>query len=137
MSVLRSLPTWVLSAAATRSHQLLQARLGQAGVTGYQYRVLAALTEADVLSQSALGLAAALDPRDVTHTVRALEERSLVQRAKDPNHGRRVLVRLTPTGTDAAATLAQVLADVQEAVFGHLTPDERRHLYTLLDRIGR
>lgn len=90
-----------------------------------------------MLSQSALGLATGLDPRDVTHTVRALQERDLVQRAKDPDHGRRVLVRLTPTGTDAAASLAQVLADVQEAVFADLTPVERRHLLSMLDRIGR
>ena len=137
MPTLQSLPTWVLSSAATRSHHLLQRRLGQAGVTGYEYRVMAALVEAPELSQSQLGVAAALDPGDVTHTVRALAERRLVKRTRDPRHGRRMLVSLTPSGADSAASLARVLAEVQEDVFGDLTVDERLHLLAMLDRVGR
>ena len=48
-----------------------------------------------------------------------------------------MLVSLTPSGADSAASLARVLAEVQEDVFGDLTVDERLHLLAMLDRVGR
>lgn len=134
---LTSTPTWLLSSAAVRSHQILHKKLARAGFTGYEYRCLSALAAAEHVSQTDLGAAAALDPRDVTHTVRALEDRGLVTRTKDPGHGRRRLVALTDRGTDAAERLAGVMADIQRAVFGRLTTTERATLLELLDRVGR
>lgn len=134
---LASLPTWILSSAAARSHQILHHRLAQAGVDGYEYRCLIALVGTDPLSQAALGDAAALDRRDVTHTVRALEGRGLISRQRDPHHGRRVLVSLTATGRRAADDLLGVMAEIQDIVFGKLTPNERAVLLTLIERIGR
>lgn len=134
---LTSLPTWVLSAAAGRSHHVLHKRLAQARFTGYEYRCLSALASAERLSQTDLGTAAALDPRDVTHTVRALENRGLVSRTKDPGHGRRQLVTLTTQGTHAAERLDHVMTEIQSAVFGQLSKTERSTLLRLLDRLGR
>jgi len=134
---LTSIPTWILSSAAGRSHQIIQKRLAQAGFTGYEYRCLSALAAAEPLSQTDLGVAAALDPRDVTHTVRALEERSLVSRTKDPGHGRRQLVSLTTQGAQAAERLVGVMNEIQAAVFGQLSNTERFTLLNLLDRLGR
>lgn len=131
-----SLPTWILSSAATRSHQALQECLAEAGVTGYEYRCLAALAVTDRMSQTELGDAAVLDPRDVTHTVRALEGRGLVSRRKDPDHGRRVLVSLTAAGQATASRLAPVMADLQDRIFGRLSPEERSTLLRLLARVG-
>lgn len=136
-SDLTSLPTWILSSAATRSHQMLHRRLTEAGVNGYEYRCVSALATVGQLSQTELGAAAALDPRDVTHTVRALEDRGLVSRVKDPSHGRRQLVSLTPEGQRAAAPLVDVMVEVQNAVFQRLSSAERTTLLELLDRVGR
>lgn len=133
---LASLPTWILSSAATRSHQTLLHHLGRVGVDGYAYRCLAALAREGQLSQAALGNAAMLDPRDVTHTVRALEGRGLVSRQKDPNHGRKVLVSLTDAGARTADDLSRVMADVQDEVFGRLTDEERDTLLRLLARVA-
>ncbi len=133
---LASLPTWILSSAATRSHQTLHQHLAQAGVDGYEYRCLTALASEGQLSQAELGNAAVLDPRDVTHTVRALEDRGLVSRERDPSHGRRVLVSLTAAGSRTAGRLARVMADVQDEVFGRLSPEERSTLLKLLERVG-
>lgn len=130
-----SLGTWVLSSASGRAHQILQARLSDAGVTGYEYRCLAALAEGR-MSQSQLGVAAALDARDVTHTVRALESRGLLDRAKDPDHGRRMLVSLTDAGRATSRTLTTVMDDVQAEVFGDLSADDRATLFALLRRVG-
>lgn len=135
--VLISLPTWSLSSAATRSHQILQQRLAQVGVSGYEYRCLSALAAAGQLSQTDLGHAAALDPRDVTHTVRALEDRGLLSRVRDLGHGRRQLVSLTPEGKRLAKRIADAMDEIQDAVFGDLTRDERATLLGLLDRVAR
>jgi DNA-binding MarR family transcriptional regulator len=133
---LASLPSWILSSAATRSHQTLHKRLAKAGVKGYEYRCLMALATEDQLSQTELGDAAVLDPRDVTHTVRALEGRALVSRRKDPSHGRRFLVSLTAAGRRTASRLGPVIADIQDKVFARLSPEERSTLLKLLERVG-
>lgn len=131
-----SLPTWILSSAATRSHQTLHKDLALAGVDGYGYRCISVLATEGQLSQVALGNAAMLDPRDVTHTVRALANRGLVARQKDPSHGRRVLVSLTAAGHETAHRLAHVIADVQDKVLASLSLEERATLLTLLQRVG-
>lgn len=107
-----------------------------AGVTGYEYRCLTVLAAVDSVSQSELGTAAALDPRDVTHTVRRLHERGLVARHNDPNHGRRMLVSLTTAGRRIAGRLETVMVEVQDAVFARLSGDERETLLALLARVG-
>jgi DNA-binding MarR family transcriptional regulator len=131
------LPTWILSSAPTRSHRRLHRALATAGFNGYQYRcgsVLGATTEP--LSQADLGRATALDRGDVTNTVRSLEERGLVVRGKDPHHGSRVLVSLTPAGHDSATRVVKVMASIQHDVFGRLTSDELATLVALLRRTG-
>jgi DNA-binding MarR family transcriptional regulator len=133
---LADLPTWILSSAATRSHQILHRNLAAAGVTGYEYRCLAALNVNDHLSQTELGAATVLDRRDVTHTVRALEARGLLSRTKDPRHGRRVTVSLTSAGRKTAHRLFLVMNDVQDEVFGRLSQEEQSILATLLSRVG-
>lgn len=136
IDVLAALPTWVLSSAAARSHQTVHRRLADAGVSGYGYRCLAALAARGRMSQTELGDAASLDPRDVTHTVRALEAGGLVSRQNDPSHGRRMLVSLTPAGTRAVADLGPVMEGIQREVFGALSDEERSTLLGLLARVG-
>lgn len=136
-AVLTPLLTWTLSAAATRSHRILHTRLTEAGVTGYEFRCLSALAAAGRLSQTELGAATALDPRDVTHTVRALEDRGLLSRVKDPGHGRRLVVTLTDAGRRLAERLGGAMADIQDEVFGRLSGEERAILADLLERVGR
>jgi DNA-binding MarR family transcriptional regulator len=131
-----SLPTWTLSAAATRSHQILQQMLSEAGVSGYEYRCLVALAAVHAMSQADLGDAAVLDPRDITHTVRALEGRGLLLREKDPDHGRKILVSLTLEGQQTAARLAGIMAEIQARVFGQLSTEELSILLGLLKRVG-
>lgn len=134
---LPGLGTWVLSQAAARSHKVLHRRLRDAGFSGFEYRVLVALDDTGCVHQAELGNATALDPRDVTHTVRALEERGLVIRAHDPAHGRRVLVSLSPAGSAAAESLRTVMEEIQMEVFGKLSPVQRDELLALLSRVAR
>lgn len=130
-SRLRELPSWLLSQAAARSHQLLTDQLAAVGASGYEYRVLAALGGGPA-SQAEVGRAAALDRRDVTHTVRALESAGLLSRADDPDDARRLVVDLTSAGIERLAELDQVLADVQNDLLAPLTPAQRTQLLRLL-----
>ncbi|MBD8078679.1 MarR family winged helix-turn-helix transcriptional regulator [Cellulosimicrobium arenosum] len=129
------LPSWLLSRAAARSHRVLQRHLRAAGSTGYEYRVVAALAAHGVQSQADVGRAVALDRRDVTHTVRALEERGLVQRAQDATDARLVRVGLTPAGRQEWTRLEQVMQDVQDELLAPLDPAEARVLTELVGRL--
>ncbi|GAA2011399.1 MarR family winged helix-turn-helix transcriptional regulator [Microbacterium ulmi] len=133
---LKSLPTWSLSRAAASSHRILHRRLGEAGFTGYEYRVLAAVVAAAHLSQAEIGRAASLDPRDVTHTVRRLEQRGLLTRTPSSANARIVTVQMSPEGLHAWRRLHAVMLQIQREVFAPLQATEIRTLIELLDRIG-
>jgi DNA-binding MarR family transcriptional regulator len=132
---LAALPTWLLSRTETRSHRLLHDRLSEAGFTGYQYRVLATLADSGRQSQADVGRAVSLDRRDVTHTVRELEERGLVERRPHPTHGRIVMVALTEDGRGAIQAMDAVMQTVQDEVCADLTAAERRELVRLLSKM--
>jgi DNA-binding MarR family transcriptional regulator len=133
---LEKLATWQLSQAAARAHRVLHERLAEEGASGYDYRILAALGDLGPASQADLGRAAALDRRDVTHTVRDLHARHLVTRRADPGDGRQMLVELTAAGRSMLARLDRVLDEVQAEVFGALTVAQRRTLLHLLQKLS-
>jgi DNA-binding MarR family transcriptional regulator len=128
--------TWVLSQASVHSHRVLHQRLGDAGFTGYQYRILSALADGNPLNQTQLGRRAALDRSDVTTSIRQLHARDLVHKRADPDHGRRIIITITPTGTKAWINLEQVMTAVQDEVFESLNNPERELLRTLLARVA-
>ena len=130
------LATWQLSQAAARSHKVLHERLAEAGASGYDYRVLAALGDLGPLCQADLGRAAVLDRRDVTHTVRDLQARELVTRRPDPSDGRQTLVELTVAGGSMVERLDLVLDEVQAHVFAALTDGQRATLVDLLQQLS-
>jgi MarR family transcriptional regulator, lower aerobic nicotinate degradation pathway regulator len=132
---LANLPTWLLSEAAARSHRVLQEHLAGAGVSGYEYRVLATLADLGQISQADIGRSSGLDRRDVTHTVRQLETRRLIGRNPDPRDARRILVELTNSGRLSLEQLDTVIRDVQRDVFEPLTATERSALLDLLRRL--
>lgn len=134
---LDALPTWLLAQAAARSHRVLHDGLARAGVGGYEHRVLVALADLGESSQVALGRAAALDRRDVTHTVRALEARGLLARRPSPADARVVLVSLTKAGRRTVRTLDKEMARVQDEVLAPLGRKQRRRLVELLRLLAR
>lgn len=130
------LPTWLLSEAANRAHRILHEHLARANVSGYEYRVLAAVGELGRLSQTELGRAAALDRRDTSHTVRQLEARRFVSRQVDPRDARRTLVELTDSGKRSLQGLDAVVQKAQREFCEPLTDAERRLLVDLLRRLS-
>ncbi|MCF2526307.1 MarR family winged helix-turn-helix transcriptional regulator [Yinghuangia soli] len=84
----------------------------------------ARLAELSVLSRSAL-----------TNAVHTLERDGLVERRRTPEDKRAVLIALTPRGTDAVAEAFAAHAERESAWFAALSPDDRRHLTGLLNRM--
>ena len=130
------LDTTALTRAAGHAQQMLQRRLGEAGSSAFEYRVLAVLAGIEHRTQADLGRAAALDRSDVTATVRVLDGKGLVSRRTDPDHAKRVLVALSPAGVAAHADLAIVVHEAQAEVLGALTRPERHELVALLRRLA-
>jgi DNA-binding MarR family transcriptional regulator len=129
------LPTWVLTRAALRSHQILVDHLGRRAASGYQFRVLSVLRSGPI-TQADIGRRARLDRRDVAVTVGELAKTRLVSRKRSPHDARVQLVSITDQGRERLAELDQAMDDVQEATFGALSPPERRQLLDLLQRIA-
>jgi DNA-binding MarR family transcriptional regulator len=133
---LDSLPTWLLSRSSGRAHRLLADAFAAAGARGYHYRVLAALEDLGPASQATVGRRAEMDRSDVVATLNELEADDLVERAADPDDGRRKVVTITTSGKRRLKLLDAVVADVQAKLLAPLSSDERAQLVSLLGRIA-
>jgi DNA-binding MarR family transcriptional regulator len=133
---LETLPTWLLSRAAARSHQLLTDALQVAGARGYHYRLLAALEEFGPASQAELGRRTDIDRSDVVASLNELERDALVRRQPDPSDGRRNVVTITAAGERRLQKLDRVLAGVQEELLAPFSDDERGDFVRLLRQLA-
>jgi DNA-binding MarR family transcriptional regulator len=98
-----------------------------AALTHFDYHVLAMLSEAPERTLRMTELASRTNatlPR-LSHVVRRLEERGLVQRAPCPSDGRATNARLTDAGWDKVRETAPGhLATVREHVIDALSPEQ-------------
>jgi DNA-binding MarR family transcriptional regulator len=81
---------------AVRSH--LDDLLRPAGVTALQYTALTVLERHDGLTAAALARNSFVTTQSMADLVAALHRRGLVERHRDPDDGRRILIHLTPAG---------------------------------------
>ena len=98
-----------------------------AGLTHFDYLVLAMLSEAPhrTLRMTALATRTNATLPRLSHVVRRLEERGLVERAPCPADGRATNARLTDSGwATVQATAPGHVATVREHVLDALTPEQ-------------
>jgi DNA-binding MarR family transcriptional regulator len=74
-----------------------------------------------------------LDPSTVTRTTAPLVDLGLLERFTDPANRRYVVLRCTPTGKRAAATLSAGRQDLMRAVLEPMAPQRRLMFAELLD----
>jgi DNA-binding MarR family transcriptional regulator len=131
---------WVrLAAVLELLPGLLDSQLRRdAQLTHFEYFVLAMLSEAPDSTLRMTGLAAQTNatlPR-LSHVVRRLEERGLVERFPCPEDARATNARLTPAGWDKVrATAPGHVATVRENVIDALTPEQVEQLAAIGDAI--
>ncbi|UZN01834.1 MarR family winged helix-turn-helix transcriptional regulator [Cellulomonas sp. S1-8] len=105
-----------------------------AGLTHFEYQVLAMLSEARdrTLRMSALAQRANATLPRLSHVVRRLEERGLVERAPCAQDRRATNAHLTPAGWDLVVQTAPGhVATARELVVDALTADQVRQLEDL------
>jgi DNA-binding MarR family transcriptional regulator len=108
----------------------------EAGLTYFEYYVLAMLSEADgrMLRMNALAARTNATLPRLSHVARKLDERGLVRRTPDPDDGRATRVTLTDQGYDVLAAAApEHVAAVRRYVFDLLDTDQVRQLGEIAD----
>lgn len=112
--------------------------LARYGITFPQFMVLIALERTQESSRMGPLASSTLQSLPaMTGIVDRLEERGLVQRQRDPNDRRSVVVCLTEKGK---ALLSQIKTERQQAleeIFRVLTPEERVFLNSVLEKLTR
>jgi DNA-binding MarR family transcriptional regulator len=109
-----------------------------AGLTHFEYFVLAMLSEADdrTLRMTALAQRTNATLPRLSHVVRRLEERGLVDRFPCPEDGRATNARLTEAGWDqVVATAPGHVATVRHHVIDALSPEQVRQLGEIADAL--
>jgi DNA-binding MarR family transcriptional regulator len=109
-----------------------------ADLTHFEYFVLAMLSEAPerTLRMTALGVRTNATLPRLSHVVRRLEDRGLVERFPCPEDGRATNARLTEDGwAKVVDTAPGHVATVRETVIDALTPKQTRQLAEIADAI--
>lgn len=126
-----------LIAVSERLPGLLDSQLRRdSGLTHYEYQVLAMLSDAPgrTLRMTQLGLQTNATLPRLSHVVRRLEDRGLVERTEAPEDRRASNARLTDTGYAALAAAAPGhVTTVRELV---LDPLSRTQVEALSDALG-
>ena len=115
---------FALHSASLAMTKVYKPYLDKLGVTYPQYLVLLVLWERDALAVSEIGERLFLDSGTLTPLLKRLEAQGLVDRSRDPQDERRVMIRLTGRAralkTEAAGIPACILGasgcDVQDVV---------------------
>ena len=134
---LARLPSWLLSEAARRGHQLVSEGFAEEGVRKAHFTVLVALDEHGPASQAELGRRLWIDRSDMVAVLNDLEAAGYVERERDERDRRRNVVALTPSGVEALARLNARADEAQDALLAALSEDERRELERLLRLLRR
>ncbi|KRB55143.1 MarR family transcriptional regulator [Rhizobium sp. Root708] len=127
----RSLPIALLRAReALMSH--FRPMLAEHDITEQQWRVIRILAEAGTVDASDMADRAFILAPSLTRIIRSLEERGIIDKAKDDNDGRRVLLKITPAGLaiiEEVAPESRLIYDRLEKRFG------RERIELLLDML--
>ena len=117
---------------AVRAH--LDELLKPAGVTALQYTALTVLDRRDGLTSAELARRSFVTPQSMTDLVKGLERRGLIGRRQDADHGRRLLISLTPDGRSLLRAYESRARALEERMVADLSRDDRDQLRDLLNR---
>lgn len=102
-----------------------------------EVRVLFELAQRDSLKPGDLVTQLGLDPAYVSRILKDFEGKGLIRRERDPDDGRGVRIRLTPSGQAAFAPLDAASATSIGAMIAHLAPGQAGELGGAMQTIRR
>jgi len=123
----------------TRAQKLLRtasdAAMQEHGVRIGQNLVLEVLWASDGLSPGELASRLNVSTPTVVNTASRMEAAGLLERRRDPDDGRLVRLYLTAKGRAAQRPIEQARQRLADHALATLTPTERRHLESALNKI--
>jgi DNA-binding MarR family transcriptional regulator len=126
-----------LRSAYLAMHRRADATVARFGVTADQYVLLAALAEADALTQQELTDRVSSDASTVRAMLLLLESRGLVTRGPHPSDGRARRVALTPFGRTAFRRMREGSEVFRTRLLAAVGPEQADRLLGLLGQIAR
>ena len=124
----------------TRATDSVLAKLFQTGthpvLTESQFGTLETIYHLGPMCQNAIGAKLLSSPGNLSLVLDNLEKRGLVERQRDPEDRRRVVVSLTPTGHDLIVSVLPVHVAAIADVMSALSPDEQLALGQLCRKLG-
>ena len=126
-----------LRTAYLAMHRRADATVARFGVTADQYVLLAALAEAEALTQQDLTDRVGSDASTVRAMLLLLEGRGLVARGPHPSDGRARRVALTPLGRTAFRKMREGSETFRTRLLAAVGPDQADLLLGLLSQVAR
>ena len=129
-------PEWsallALQRATHATLQVLAVELAGLGLTGSEINALANLADGRSRSVSELGRAVGTRPTTLTSVLDRLERRGHITRSPRPGDRRAVLIELTSSGRNAAATIRNAITRIEQRALGPLPAEAIAALCTAL-----
>jgi len=130
-------PLWLLKRAFHYGHRAVNDAIRSFGVTPTQMGALNRLVQEPGLSGAELARRLLVTPQAAQLAIAALEERGLVERRADANHGRIVRTYLTDEGRQVVRDCMVPALQAEDEFLSVLTTDERDTLVDLLRRLAK
>ncbi len=105
------------------------------GLTVSEWRTMAVLGPHRALSAGEIVEHSSMDKVNVSRAIGRLRKRGLLKRDIDGEDRRRAVLRLTEQGREMFNALVPKVTQLEEKILEDLTPDERRMLIELMDKI--
>jgi len=121
-----------LHRAAHATAHMLAAELAALDLTASEINALANLADARSRTVSELAMATGTRPTTLTSVLDRLERRGHITRGGRPGDRRAVLVQLTSSGRQAAATIRQAITGLERRALGALPAEAVASLHAAL-----
>jgi DNA-binding MarR family transcriptional regulator len=119
-----------------QAHHLLWSTMVSEEITSPQFAVLNALVAEPGLDQRTVGERVGLDRSTIAEVIGRLGRRGLLDKVRDPQDGRRFLLRLTDEGVRAHRRLAVRTARMNQVLLAPLSAQERTVFLDLVRRVA-
>ncbi|MFD3380261.1 MULTISPECIES: MarR family winged helix-turn-helix transcriptional regulator [unclassified Streptomyces] len=119
-----------------QAHHLLWNTMVSEEITSPQFAVLNALVAEPGLDQRSVGERVGLDRSTIAEVISRLGRRGLLDKVRDPQDGRRFLLRLTDEGVRVHRKLTVRTARMNQVFLAPLSSEEQTVFFDLLQRVS-